>query len=67
MHLLALLLVSALALLFAASQYQFGGYEWADRACSGAQALCDSPEMIAVLGASIVLGYLLWALHSPSH
>ncbi len=65
MHLLALLLIAALSVLYAASRYEFEGYWWADQACSGTQFLCDSPEMLAVLLGAVAVGYVLWILYTP--
>ncbi len=64
MHVLACAFLAAMAFVFAASKYEYRGYEWADNTCSSVQSLCDSPETVLGLGIATVLAYFLWGLHN---
>ena len=59
---LALMMVAATALFYAASVFQNRGYAWADQTCAGMQVFCDSPYYVGL--AAIFVIAIMYIVHT---
>ena len=65
MFFVALLLLAATGLFYAAAFYQNHGYAWADQTCASLQSLCDSPHTVAIGAvAAIVIFFAMQMIRS---
>jgi len=62
---LALVMVAATALFYAASAFQYHGHVWADQTCAGMQIFCDSPQLVGLAAILLIAGlYIVHTLKS---
>jgi hypothetical protein len=59
---LALVMVAATALFYAASAFQYHGHGWADQTCAGMQVFCDSPYYVGL--AAIFVISIMYIVHT---
>jgi hypothetical protein len=54
MVVIAIMMVAATVLIYAASSLQYRGYEWADATCAYARDACASPHYVAIATVAVI-------------
>jgi len=54
MIVVAVMMVAATALIYAASALQYRGYDWADAICAYAPDACASPHYVAIVTVAVI-------------
>lgn len=54
MIVIAIIMVAATVLIYAASSLQYRGYEWADTTCAYARDACASPHYVAIATVALI-------------